>query len=66
MRLSSEAIQEFKEICKEEFGEDLSDAQAEECALNLLHFFQVILHFLPNSPEYNRQPPEEEKFDNSP
>ena len=59
MRLSREAIKEYKEIYKKEFGEDLSDAEAEEQALRVLHLFWLLLCPLP-------QHPERKNFDNSP
>lgn len=43
MRLSSEAVREFKEIYEQEFGEILSDAKVEETALRLLRFFKLLL-----------------------
>ena len=50
MRLSDKAIQEFKSIYREEFGEDISDAEAEEAAERVLRFFEIILQPLPNPP----------------
>lgn len=43
MQLSPTAIQEFKIIYREEFGEDLSDAEAEEMALRVLRLFWILL-----------------------
>jgi hypothetical protein len=42
MRLSQEAIREFKEIYEAEFGERLSDVQAEHAGLRLLRFFWIL------------------------
>jgi len=42
MSLSKEAIEEFKEIYRQEFGEEISDQKALELALNLLNLFKVI------------------------
>ena len=42
MRLSSKAIADFKRIYKEEFGEDLTDDKAEECAFQLLSLFDLL------------------------
>ena len=57
MRLSAKAIQEFKEIWKDEFNEELSDAAAEEEALRLLSLFSILTRSLPassqNSPDVN-------------
>jgi len=66
MRLSSKAIEEFKQIYKEEFGEELSDAQAQETALRVLRIFRLLLRPLPHWPEHNPQLREGETFDNSP
>lgn len=43
MQLSNAAIQEFKGIYKAEFGEDLSDSEAEACALRLLRVYAILL-----------------------
>jgi hypothetical protein len=51
MRISSEAIEEFKKIYKEEFGDDLTDDQAQECGLRVLRLFQLLLQPLPDSSE---------------
>jgi len=40
--LSKQAIEEFKEIHKKEFGEKLSDQEAEEIGLRLLRLFKII------------------------
>lgn len=42
MRLSPEAIREFKEIYEVEFGEQLSNVQAEQGALRLLTLFRTL------------------------
>lgn len=42
MQLSKQAIREFKEIYKEEFGGDISEQKANELGLNLLNLFKVI------------------------
>ncbi len=42
MPLSKEAIEEFKEIYRQEFGKEISDQTALELALNLLTLFQAI------------------------
>jgi hypothetical protein len=67
MRLSSKAIEEFKQIYQEEFGEELSDAQAQETALRVLRIFRLLLRPLPHVPEHNPQLHKEEtSFDKSP
>jgi hypothetical protein len=43
MRLDADAIKEFKAIWKEEFGEDLSDDEAQEHGLRVLHLFALLL-----------------------
>lgn len=48
MPLSEKAIQEFKQIYKEEFNEDLSDQEAFEMATNLMELFKVIYRPIPN------------------
>jgi hypothetical protein len=42
MRLPKEALEEFKRIHKKEFGETLSDKDAEEMAMRLLRLFQLL------------------------
>lgn len=41
-QLSREAIDEFKAIYKEEFGEDLSDEKAQEIGVRLIRFFWIL------------------------
>ena len=41
-QLSREAIDEFKAIYQEEFGEILSDDQVQEIAMRLLRFFGIL------------------------
>lgn len=41
-QLSREAIDEFKAIYKDEFGELLSDDQVQEIAIRLLRFFGIL------------------------
>ncbi|MCX6764651.1 MAG: hypothetical protein NTU58_03005 [Candidatus Nealsonbacteria bacterium] len=40
--LSEEALQNFKKVWKEEFGEEIPDDLAVEEAVNLLTFYKVI------------------------
>ena len=42
--LSREAIQEFKEIYEDEFGEKLSDDEVQIIAKRLLRFFYILEH----------------------
>ena len=41
-QLSQEAIEEFKAIYREEFGQTLSDDEVQEIALRLLRFFGIL------------------------
>jgi hypothetical protein len=41
-QLSREAIEEFKAIYQEEFGEVLSDDEVQEIAMRLLRFFGIL------------------------
>lgn len=43
MQLSQKAIDEFKQIYYEEFGEELSDEQAELMGGRLLRLYQILL-----------------------
>lgn len=42
MQLSPEAIQEFKQIYREEYGEEISDDEAREVGTRLVRVFKVI------------------------
>ncbi len=48
MHLSREAINDFKAIYRKEFGVELSDAEAEKMARNLLSLFQALARALPS------------------
>lgn len=48
MKLSKQAVGEFKSIWKEEFGEEISDKKALEQATSLLNLFRVISKPIPN------------------
>ena len=41
-KLSPEALQEFKEIYLEEFGETLTDDEAEAIAVRVIKFFGIL------------------------
>jgi len=56
MKLSPEAIHKFKDIYQQEFGEELSNAKAEEHALRVLRIFQIILR--PLQDDLERSQPE--------
>jgi hypothetical protein len=47
-QLSREAIDEFKAVYKDEFGELLSDDEVQEIALRLLRFFGILTKALPD------------------
>lgn len=47
MRLSKEAIKEFKEIYYKEFGKTISDEEAQEKGQNLLSLFKIIYRSIP-------------------
>lgn len=47
MGLSKEAIQEFKDIYREEFKEDVSDDKAQELGKGLISLFRIIYRPLP-------------------
>ena len=53
MRLSKEAIKEFKEIYYKEFGERISDKEAQEMGANLLSLFKIIYRPIPEAGEQN-------------
>jgi hypothetical protein len=42
MKLSKEAIDEFKQIYKEKFGKDIGDAEALESATKLINLMRII------------------------
>ncbi len=45
--LSKKAIDEFKAIYKKEFGQEISDAEAQEKGMKLLRFFKIIYKPIP-------------------
>ena len=47
VKLSKEAIKEFKEIYKKEFGEEISDREAYDKASNLLRLFEAVYKPIP-------------------
>ena len=49
MQLSKEAIEEFKEIYKKVFGEEISDQEAYEQGSRLLRLFKAIYRPIPKS-----------------
>ena len=53
MRLSEKAIKEFKKIYYDEFGETISDKEAQEMGTNLLYLFRIIYRPVPEVGEQN-------------
>ena len=47
-QLSRQAIDEFKAIYQEEFGQSLTDDQVQEIAIRLLRFFGILNQPPPN------------------
>jgi len=47
MRLSQEAIQEFKEIYQREFGKAISDDEARKIGERFIGFMEIILRPIP-------------------
>ena len=60
MHLSDQCIEQFKEIYKKEFGDDISEAAAEASAIRVLRFFDLILRPLPKT----NDPVSPDGFDN--
>lgn len=56
MQLSKETIEEFKEIYREELGEEISDQEAYEEASNLIQLFKIIYRPIPKNKikEFNK------------
>lgn len=59
MQISREALDEFKKIYEEEFGEVISDAEALEMGQRLISLFEIIYRPLPSEldPSEHRDPP---------
>jgi hypothetical protein len=58
-QLSRQAIDEFKAIYQDEFGHTLSDAEVQEIALRLLHFFGILRQPSPDGIAQNHVPGQE-------
>ena len=63
MQLSPEAIEEFKKIYLEEFGEAISNDEALERALGLVHFFEIIGRPLPEDHSCSSCPKSDPEID---
>ena len=55
-QLSREAIEEFKAIYQDEFGEILSDDEVQEIAMQLLRFFGILTKENPGSVDASNLP----------
>ena len=53
MRLSKEAIKEFKDIYYKEFGERIADQEAQEMGANLISLFKIIYRPIPEMDKSN-------------
>jgi hypothetical protein len=52
--LSKEAVEEFKDIYREEFGEKISDEEAQEMGGNLLFLLDLIYRPIPGASKERR------------
>ena len=55
VQLSSETVQEFKKLFKEEYGVEYSDAEAWEAAHNLVGFYDLLLKIDQRNKERNSE-----------
>ena len=55
MRLGKEAIEEFKEIYRKEFGGEISDEEAYEMGLRLINLFKLIYRPIPGDNQKEQQ-----------
>lgn len=53
MKLSKEALTEFKQIYKEEYGIELTDSEALDKAITLLRLFKAIYKPINNTKQNN-------------
>ena len=56
MHLSQRAIDEFKKIYEEEYGEEISDAEARDMGTRLLRIFMVMFEVDAHSRKNAQQP----------
>ncbi|TKJ35665.1 MAG: hypothetical protein CEE38_13710 [Planctomycetes bacterium B3_Pla] len=63
MRLSKEAIREFKDIYYKEFKEKISDKEAQEMGANLLSLFEIV--YRPISKPNTQEPGDRRKRQSS-
>ena len=66
MALSKEAIEEYKQIYKKNFGKEISDEEAREQGENLIALFRVICRPIPGKDYGIKNEPESQSgtFDN--
>lgn len=55
-QLSHEAVDEFKAIYQSEFGDTLSDGQAEQMALSVLRLFDLLSQPMSDDPDNEVKP----------
>lgn len=63
MQLSSDRIQEFRVISADEFGVELSDADAEQHALRVLNVFWILIMDDTLDPMFGDMPSPSDTFD---
>ncbi len=56
MEIDKESLEEFKKIYKEEFGEELTDAEAREMAQRVLRLYELLAGIPPEGGE-SAEPP---------
>lgn len=52
MKLSTKAVEDFKAIYRREYGENLSDDEARELAIQLLELVRLLATHPPESPTH--------------
>jgi hypothetical protein len=57
MHISDDGLKEFIAICKEDYGVDLSEAEARVCAIEALLLYELISRPLPSELAARQQPP---------
>jgi hypothetical protein len=61
MDLSKEAIEEFRQIYKQEFGEEISKEKADQLGTNLVDLFKIIYKKIP---EGSDEEPKKKEYGN--
>ncbi len=59
MKISNESVQEFKDMVRKEYGDELSDFEAREAAERISGFIKLIYRPLPEGKEPEGEDPEE-------